>query len=81
MPNKRATAPGEWHDPDDAPDMSTPYWKKIIDETPISSGSPLLPKRKISVTIDFDKDILEAFQKDGPGWQTRINAALREVLK
>jgi uncharacterized protein (DUF4415 family) len=81
MPNKRATEPGEWHDPDDAPDTSTRYWKKIIDSTPVSKGWSILPKQKTSIMIDFDNDILEAFQKGGPGWQSRINAALREVLK
>jgi uncharacterized protein (DUF4415 family) len=36
--------------------------------------------RKISTTVRFDKDILEAFRKRGKGWQTRMNAALREWL-
>ncbi|MGY0613177.1 MULTISPECIES: BrnA antitoxin family protein [unclassified Luteimonas] len=31
-------------------------------------------------TIRFDKDVLEAFKADGPGWQSRMNAALREWL-
>ena len=36
---------------------------------------------KESTTIRFDRDILAAFRADGPGWQTRINAALRDWLK
>ncbi len=32
-----------------------------------------------SVTIRIDRDVLDHFQADGPGWQERINAALREV--
>jgi uncharacterized protein (DUF4415 family) len=27
-----------------------------------------------------DPDVLEAFKATGQGWQTRINAALREVV-
>ncbi|MEW6218655.1 MAG: BrnA antitoxin family protein [Thermodesulfobacteriota bacterium] len=36
---------------------------------------------KESTTIRFDRDILDAFRAGGPGWQTRINAALRDWLK
>lgn len=36
---------------------------------------------KESTTIRFDRDILSAFRAGGPGWQTRINAALRDWLK
>ena len=36
---------------------------------------------KESTTIRLDRDILAAFRASGPGWQTRINAALRDWLK
>ena len=36
---------------------------------------------KESTTIRFDRDVLTAFRSAGPGWQTRMNAALREWLK
>lgn len=36
---------------------------------------------KQSTTIRFDRDVLAAFRANGPGWQTRINAALREWLE
>jgi uncharacterized protein (DUF4415 family) len=29
------------------------------------------------VTLRIDRDVLDHFQADGPGWQERINAALR----
>ncbi|WP_368734007.1 BrnA antitoxin family protein [Enterobacter bugandensis] len=32
------------------------------------------------MTLRIDRDILEHFQADGPGWQDRINAALRATL-
>jgi uncharacterized protein (DUF4415 family) len=80
MPNKRATKKGEWHDPDDAPDTSTPYWQKIIDATPISRGRPRIAEPKLSTTLRLDADILAKFKEGGPGWQTRINEALKEYL-
>lgn len=44
-------------------------------------GRPALPpeKRKRQVTVMLDPDVIEHFKKDGPGWQTRVNAALREA--
>jgi len=36
---------------------------------------------KESTTIRFDRDSLEAFRAGGAGWQTRINAELRDWLK
>lgn len=39
--------------------------------------TPSLPGVKETVTLRIDKDVLEHFQQDGPGWQDRINAALR----
>ena len=36
---------------------------------------------KESTTIRFDRDVLAAFRAEGPGWQTRMNAALRDWLK
>jgi uncharacterized protein (DUF4415 family) len=32
------------------------------------------------VAIRFDQDVLLAFRARGPGWQTRMNAALKEWL-
>ena len=34
--------------------------------------------RKVAITIRLDPDIVAFFEKDGPGWQSRINLALKE---
>lgn len=34
---------------------------------------------KEQVTLRLDRDVLAHFRAGGPGWQTRINDALREV--
>jgi uncharacterized protein (DUF4415 family) len=41
--------------------------------------SPSLPGAKELVSLRIDKDVLEHFQEGGPGWQDRINAALRKL--
>jgi uncharacterized protein (DUF4415 family) len=35
---------------------------------------------KEQIAIRLDQDVLSAFRVDGPGWQSRVNAALREWL-
>jgi uncharacterized protein (DUF4415 family) len=38
-----------------------------------------LPGVKETVTLKIDADVLAVFQEGGPGWQDRINAALRKA--
>jgi uncharacterized protein (DUF4415 family) len=40
---------------------------------------PSIPGAREQVTLRLDRDVLDFFQADGPGWQERINAALRKV--
>jgi uncharacterized protein (DUF4415 family) len=37
------------------------------------------PGAKEMVSLRIDRDVLDFFQQDGPGWQDRINAALRKA--
>jgi uncharacterized protein (DUF4415 family) len=39
-----------------------------------------LPGVKESVSLRIDQDVLEHFQEGGPGWQERINDALRKAI-
>jgi len=36
-------------------------------------------ERKQRVTIMLDREVIDYFKKDGRGWQTRANAALRKA--
>ena len=38
-----------------------------------------IPGVKELVSLRIDQDVLEHFQEGGPGWQDRINAALRKA--
>jgi uncharacterized protein (DUF4415 family) len=40
---------------------------------------PTVPNAKELVSLRIDRDVLEHFQESGPGWQDRINEALRKV--
>ncbi len=48
-------------------------------EGPPKAPPPSLPGVKETVTLRIDRDVLDFFQEDGPGWQDRINAALRKA--
>jgi uncharacterized protein (DUF4415 family) len=36
---------------------------------------------KVAVTLRLDPDVIDAFKAKGPGWQTRINQALRRAIE
>jgi uncharacterized protein (DUF4415 family) len=38
-----------------------------------------IPGAKEMVSLRIDRDVLDFFQEGGPGWQDRINAALRKA--
>ncbi|MDE0095462.1 MAG: BrnA antitoxin family protein [Gammaproteobacteria bacterium] len=75
---KDDTAEG-WVDPDEIPDLSTDDWARVIEAAPVRRGRPKAVVRKVSTTIRLDPDVVDAFKADGPGWQSRINTALRRA--
>lgn len=38
------------------------------------------PNVRELVSIRIDRAVLDHFQEDGPGWQDRINEALRQIV-
>ena len=44
---------------------------------PLPKTPPSLPNAKELVSLRIDRDVLDYFQEAGPGWQDRINEALR----
>ncbi|WP_213775945.1 BrnA antitoxin family protein [Bradyrhizobium sp. dw_78] len=47
-------------------------------EAPPRKAAPL-PGVKELVSLRIDQDVLQYFQEGGPGWQERINEALRKA--
>jgi len=45
-----------------------------------SRGRPRKADRKVNQTLRLDADVLEAFRREGSGWQARINEILRENM-
>ena len=49
---------------------------KVVETPP---KPPRLPGVRELVSLRIDQDVLEHFQEGGPGWQDRINEALRKA--
>lgn len=62
-------------DPDN-PDMTDAIQQAITKKN--RGGRPKSDNPKVFTGIRLDPDILERFKAEGKGWQTRINAVLRE---
>lgn len=83
----------DWIDPDDAPDLTAELAAvaeiavggKVIRPASgylgpngvVKGRPPLRDRAKQQVTLRIDPDVLARFREGGPGWQGRINAALR----
>jgi uncharacterized protein (DUF4415 family) len=62
---------------EDAPELTD----EQLAEAVIRRGRPPLETRKQPVKIRLDPDLVAALRASGPGWQTRINALLRQKFK
>jgi uncharacterized protein (DUF4415 family) len=55
-------------------------FKKTTTKVPdLPPKKTALPRVKELVSLRIDQDVLEHFQEGGPGWQDRINDALRKA--
>jgi uncharacterized protein (DUF4415 family) len=56
-----------------------PAAPKPVEPAPsVRQATSSLPAAKEQVSLRIDRDVLEFFQAGGPGWQERINDALRK---
>ena len=66
--------------PSDARQAAEAAFKAATTKPPeLPPKPPSLPHAKETVSLRIDRDVLDRFQADGPGWQERINAALRKA--
>ena len=56
-------------------------FKKVTKKEPEAVPKKVaLPGVKEQVSLRIDQDVLEHFRQRGPGWQERINDALRKAV-
>ena len=83
MRGKKGATESTWIDPDEAPELTDEWFAgadlyeagKLIRR----GGRPKKAVPKKAVNIRLDPDVVAHFREEGPGWQSRINAALRKV--
>ncbi|HEX3862324.1 MAG TPA: BrnA antitoxin family protein [Stellaceae bacterium] len=83
---KKSITASKWTDPDDAPHLTREWFKagEIMDGDRLirpakAIGRPKKAAPKEAVNIRLDPEVLSYFRATGPGWQSRINEALRKA--
>ncbi len=49
--------------------------------TALRRRGPGAKPAKVQVTLRLDQDVVEGLRASGPGWQVRVNQALRALVK
>ena len=65
------------YDPNDTAAVSA-YWKAATITR--GRGRPVVAVKRPTLNMRVDAEVLDAFKATGPGWQTRINAVLRDAV-
>jgi len=60
----------------DTPELAPEMFARAI----VRRGLEPIPRKK-QLTIRVDSDVLEWYRRQGPGYQTRINALLRAYMQ
>jgi len=73
-------------DPDVAPELTAAQFRGadlMHGDTVIrrGRGRPKLVATKVRVTLRLDGEVIDHYRAGGPGWQSRINAALRKQVE
>jgi uncharacterized protein (DUF4415 family) len=76
--NKSLTAPDRT-DPDDAPDLSSLDHRAKFAAVPVRRGRPKKETTKVPIGLRLAADIVESLKASGPGYNTRVEEALRKA--
>ena len=94
MKEKLKNTPKVWTDPDDALELDQAFFEKatpyvdgksvsleVFKQAVIKRGRPPAEVTKSPVKLRLDPDILDAMRASGKGWQTKVNALLKDAVK
>ena len=63
----------------DARPLTDEEWARV--KPTVRRGRPPLAEKRPTLNMRVDAEVLQAFRASGPGWQTRINQALKDWLR
>ena len=81
MSESNVVTESSWVDPDDAPELDDDWFDRAeirIGRKIIRRGRPP-GSAKTQVSLRLDNEVIAAFRAQGPGWQSRMNEALRKA--
>ena len=84
MPRKSSAPATAWVDPDDAPEMTDAMFDRAEIRNAgvlVRRGRPALERPKRMMSLRVDQDVLARLRAMGPGWQGKVNQALRELVE
>ena len=89
-PAKAPYTQEDWDEVSDSPELTEADFRKarpgaevypnLADAVARRRGRPVSDAPKVQINLRVDPDVLERYRAGGPGWQTRMNAALRAGL-
>jgi len=77
----RPITPGQY---DEIPELTEDWFEGAelhVGGVKVQRGRPRSPTRKVPLKLRLDPDVVKAFRTSGPGWQSRMNAALRQAAR
>jgi uncharacterized protein (DUF4415 family) len=67
---------------DEIPELADEWFARAelhVGGIKVPRGRPRSPTRKQAIKLRLDPEVIERYRATGAGWQTRMNAALREA--
>ena len=84
MNAKQHATPPAWVDPDDAPELTDAFFERADlyeGEKLVRRGRPPLATPRPTLNMRVDAEVLAHLRGLGRGWQTKVNALLREAVE
>lgn len=86
MSENKPNMPSTWIDPDDAPELDAQFFREadlyqggqLIRR---GRGRPKLASRKVLLSVRYSPEVVTYFRQTGEGWQSRMDAVLREYIQ
>ncbi len=83
MPSKTTAAAALASDPDEIkPELGEDWFAEAdtyVGKKLVRRGRPKAESPKQPVSLRLDREVIDWFKQQGPGWQSRINAVLRKA--
>lgn len=84
MKEKKKDSKITWTDPDEAPELTDEWFEgaDLMEGTRlVRRGRPSSEKKKVLLSVRYSQEVVDFFRSTGEGWQTRMDAVLKEWIE